>query len=489
MTVDGFAGVTPAVLTTSTDVSFTEKGLTLGANGKLNVTAGTMTTKDLATAAGSEIVLSGTGALTSEKVNDDLAALCVQDATIRLTGESRYTSAQWQKVTEQSNTIYLRDMFGASAGNALTLVASNSAAYISHAITFGLGVGPSGATACGTASFSFAGQSSGSVGPYAFVGYRANGNGELCISDQAVFANDSESYGYGLILGRSSSDPAAPAQGVLRVSGGRLLVLNNRVDQAPTGLGVGWGLDSDSGDTNCNVGTVYLSGGAITNSGTTAWTVIGAGAARGAVYQTGGIFAAVPTANSYSNNTVIGFRGGDGRYEISGGRYYGTANVIVGGMAKGDGPLPARYTTLTTDRKGTGVLKVTGGTFETTKDILVSHGGDGTVEIGAGGTLNAANLRLESETARLAFTIGEGDTCGKIVLSGSLTVAEGATIEVDVSNLVGNEKIPLVEAGDLSGVDIQRIVLKGDKKHNVAMMEIGNCLCVGRRCGMAIFVR
>ena len=489
LTVDGFAGGAPAVLTTSTDVSFAEHGLTLGANGKMNVTAGTMTTKALATAAGSEIVLFGTGALKSEKVNDDLAALCVQDATIRLTGESRYTSAQWQTVKEQSKTIYLRDMFGASAGNALTLVASNSAAYISHAITFGLGVGPSGATECGTASFSFAGQSSASVGPYAFVGYRANGNGELCISDQAVFANDSESSRYGLVLGRSSSDPAAPAQGVLRVSGGRLLVFNNQNNQALSGLGIGWGIDSDSGNTNCNVGTVYISGGAITNQGTTAWTAIGAGAARGAVYQTGGIFAAVPTTNSYSNNTVIGFRGGNGRYEISGGRYYGKENVIVGGMSKDDGPLPAKYTALTTDRKGTGVLKVTGGTFETTKDILVSHGGDGTVEIGAGGTLKAANLRLESATARLAFTIGEGDTCGKIVLSGSLTAAEGATIEVDVSNLVGDARVRLVEAADLSGLDLQTIALKGNTKNDVALVKAGNCLYVKRLRGMVIDFR
>ena len=34
-------------------------------------------------------------------------------------------------------------------------------------------------------------------------------------------------------------------------------------------------------------------------------------------------------------------------------------------MSKDDGPLPDKYTYLTTDRKGTGVLKVTGGTFET----------------------------------------------------------------------------------------------------------------------------
>ena len=487
LTVDGFAG-SAAVLTTSTDVSFSEHGLTLGANGKLSVTAGTVTTKDLTTVAGSEIVLSGTGALTSEKVNDDLAALCVQDATIWLTGESRYTSAQWQ--TDPANPKeYLRDMFGASVGNALTLVASNSAAYISHALTFGLGVGPSGATACGTVSFSFAGQSSGSVGPYAYVGYSANGNGELCISDQAVFANDvNSSLRYGLFVGRGDSDSATPAQGVLRVSGGRLLVFNNKSDQALSGLGIGWGINTDSGDTNCCVGTVYLSGGAITNQGTTAWTVIGAGAARGAVYQTGGIFAAVPSTNTYTNNTVIGFRGGNGRYEISGGNYYGKRNVIVGGMSKNDGPLPAKYTALTTDRKGTGVLKVTGGTFETLKDILVSHGGDGTVEIGSDGTLKAANLRLESNTAKLAFAPGS-DTSGKIVLSGTLEAAEGATIEVDASAFVGYEKVTLVEAADLSGFDPERVVVKGDGVGNFVVRKIGNRLYALRHRGMSIVFR
>ena len=490
LTVDGIAGGAPAVLTTSTDVSFAEKGLTLGANGQLNVTAGTVTTKDLTTVAGSEIVLSGAGALTSEKVNGDFETLCIQDATIRLTGESRYTSAQWRTVKDQSNkTIYLRDMFGASAGNTLSLVASNSAAYCSHAITFGLGVRPSGATAGGTASFSFVGQSSGSVGPYVYVGYAANGNGELCVSDQAVFANDAETMRYGLFLGHKVSNSTTPAQGVLRISGGRLLILNGQDDQSLSGFGIGFGINSNTGNTNCNVGIVYLSGGAITNKGVTAWTAIGAGAAKGAVYQTGGVFAAVPDATPYVNNTVIGFRGGNGRYEMSGGRYYGTENVIVGGMSKDDGPLPAKYTVLTTDRKGTGVLKVTGGTFETAKDVLVSHGGDGTVEIGSGGTLKAANLRLESATAKLLFTVGEGNTCGKIVLSGTLEAAPGALIEVDVSNLVGYAKVMLVDAANLSGFDVQRVVLKGDAKHDVVVKKAGNRLYVGRLRGFVVSFR
>ena len=489
LTVDGIGAYAPAVLTTSTDVSFAENGLTLGANGRLNVTAGTVTTKDLTTVAGSEIVLSGTGALTSEKENASMSTLCVQDATIRLTGESHYTSLQWEK-TGTSN--YQRDVFGASVGNTLTLVASNSAEYTSCALSFHLGARPGGATTGGMSRFSFTGQSRGSVGQYAYVGFGNSGKGELCISDQALFSNDAVSHSYGLILGRSSSSSTDPAQGVVRVSGGRLLVMNDQTGAALTGFGIGWGLDSDTGNTNFNVGAVYLSGGAITNSGTAAWTMIGGGSARGAVYQTGGIFAAVPKApGTYTptNNTVIGFRGGNGRYEISGGRYYGTQNVIVGGMSKDDGPLPGRYTSVTTDRKGTGVLKVTGGTFETEKDVLVSHGGDGMVEIGAAGTLKAANLRLESETAKLTFTVGEGDTCGKIVLSGALEAAPGATIEVDVSNLTGDARLTLVEAGDLSGFTANRVVLKGNARPDIVVRKVGNRLYVGRPHGLVISYR
>ena len=484
LTVDGFAGGAQAVLTTSTDVSFVEKGLTLGANGKLSVTAGTVTTKALTTKAGGEIALSGTGALTSERVSGSLTALGFQDATIRMTGESSFTSAQ----VAQFGETYLRDLFGASAGNTLSLEASGSAVYCSHALTFALGLKPSGAAAGGTSRFSFAGQSSGSVGHYAYVGYADNGNGELCIADQALFSNDANSSNYGLFLGYAATSQDAPATGVLRVSGGRLLVQNNQNNQALSGLNIGLGINSDSGNTNCNVGVVYLSGGAITNSGYAAWTVIGAGAAKGAVYQTGGVFAAVPDATPLVNNTVIGFRGGNGRYEISGGRYYGTQNVIVGGMAKNDGPLPAQYTVLETDRKGTGVLKVTGGTFETAKDVLVSHGGDGTVEIGAAGTLKAANLRLESETARLAFAPGS-DTSGKIVLSGALEIAEGAAIEVEVSNLVDEAKVTLVEAADMSGFNLGCVVLNGYKTDNVRVRKTANQLFVVRSVGMTIYVR
>ena len=493
LTVDGIGDNAPAVLTTSSDVSFAENGLALGANGKLNVTAGIVTTKDLTTVAGSEIVLSGTGKLTSEKINGSMTVLCVQDATIRLTGESRYNSAKNESVKVDETTTYLRDVFGASAGKMLTLVASDTAEHYSRALSFVLGVKPGGATNGGTSRFSFTGQSRGTVGQYAYVGYGVGGNGELCISDEALFSNGGSPHSYGLFLGRSGvSAPAFPAQGVLRISGGRLLVSNDQTSSALTGFGVGWGLDSDTGNTNYNVAAVYLSGGAITNSGTAAWTVIGAGAAKGAVYQTGGIFAAVsndPGLYTKTNNTVIGFRGGNGRYEISGGRYYGTQNVIVGGMSKDDGPLPDKYTYLTTDRKGTGVLKVTGGTFETKKDILVSHGGDGTVEIGSSGTLKAANLRLESETAKLVFAIGEGNTCGKIVLSGELVAVPGAAIEVDVSNLAGNTKISLVEAGNLSGLDVQHIVLKGNAKQDVAVRKVGNRLYVGRIRGAVIRIR
>ena len=489
VTVDGFAGGRPAVLETSTDVSFVDNELVLGPHGQLVVTAGTATTKDLTTEAGSEIILSGTGVLVSEKVNGDETAPSVLDATIRLAGYSTFTSAVSQSVTVESKTTYLRDLFGASLGNTLSMEVSGNARYVSRALSFGVGIKPKSAETGGMSRFTFAGQSSGSVGPYAYVGYYAGGNGELCIADQAVFSTDAGGMRYGLFAGSKSSDSTTPANGVVRVSGGRLLIVNNVSNQAPTGFGIGWGIDYDSGNTNCNVGTVYLSGGAITNSGPAAWTVIGAGAAKGSVYQTGGIFAAVPTANGYSNNTVIGFRGGNGRYEISGGRYYGTENVIVGGMAKADGPLPDLYTALSTDRKGVGVLKVTGGTFETAKDVLVSHGGDGTVEIGAGGLLKAANLRLESSTAKLAFAVGEGDTCGKIVLSGSLTAAEGATVEVDVSNLDGVDKISLVEAAELSGIDMQRVVITGDAKGNAAVRIRGGRLIVCRNNPFVVIFR
>lgn len=491
LTVDGFAGCEPAELTTSADVSFVEKGLTLGANGLLKVTAGTAMTKDLTTASGSEIVVSGTGALTSVRASGSMSAVGVLDATIRLSDNASYMSATSQtvKASGSSSVTYLRDLFGASAGKTLVLEADGHASYCSHALTFGLGLRPSGATYGGLSRFSFAGQSQATVGSYAYVGYAANGRGELCLADQATFSTDANVEQYGLFFGSAATDPTQPAMGVLRMSGGHLDVMTNQRGQAPTGLGIGWGMDSDCGDVNCNVGEVWLSGGAITNTGTTAWTAIGVGAGKGAVYQTGGEFAALPNEKSYTNNTVLGFRGGCGRYEISGGRYYGTANVIVGGMAKEDGPLPAKYTYLTTDRKGTGLLKVTGGTFETTKDVLVSHGGDGMVEIGAGGVLKAANLRLESATAKLAFAIGAGDTCGKIVLSGTLEAAAGAAIEVDVSNLIGYEKVTLLETGDLSGFDPQRVVVCGDTAGDVKVRKIGNRLVVGRSRGLMLIFR
>ena len=89
----------------------------------------------------------------------------------------------------------------------------------------------------------------------------------------------------------------------------------------------------------------------------------------------------------------------------------------------------------------------------------------------------------------MTFTIGVGNTCGMINLSGTLEAAMGATIEVDVSNLTYDATVQLVEACDLSGFNADRVALKGDTKH-CAVKKIGNGLYVKRsRPGMTITIR
>ena len=100
-----------------------------------------------------------------------------------------------------------------------------------------------------------------------------------------------------------------------------------------------------------------------------------------------------------------------------------------------------------------------------------------------------ANDGKWSSAAKLTFAIGEDNTCGNIVLSGALEAATGATIEVDVSNFAGDAKVLLVEAGDLSGFDVQRVVLKGDAKPDVVVKKVGNRLYVRRIRGMVVSFR
>lgn len=320
----------------------------------------------------------------------------------------------------------------------------------------------------------------------------ANGDGttgELSIADHA-YADST--YYLTHVGGSDATSASTPAYGVLRVSGGAYSHRPSNNSSAERFFGVGVGFKTDSGEA-ANIGHVYLSGGAITNASKAA-LVIGGGAGQGFVHQTGGLFRAWPTQESLV--TIIGFRGGEGSYEMSGetSRYEGRYDVYVGGCPTQ--VIARTYANLPTDRPGTGVLRIDGGSFSTDADLWVSREGRGTVEIGSAGTLSVRNLLLTNSVdgvdhttkyvSTLAFKPTTGSGC--VTVSGALTQAADAVISVDASALDPSVKrLTLMTFGSVNGT--LKPTLVGGNPDEVGLKVCPDRLVLRRLCGTVLFVR
>ncbi len=130
---------------------------------------------------------------------------------------------------------------------------------------------------------------------------------------------------------------------------------------------------------------------------------------------------------------------------------------------------PAMFTTPVTHHCAKGLLRVAGGSFATEGTLWLSQDGEGTLEVGPGGTVTAANVTLTNTpaaltgsadlAAKIRFTFGPQGV-GTLATAGALTIGPGATLEVDSSALEAHRIFPLISFGSCEG-DFASITVTG----------------------------
>jgi len=307
--------------------------------------------------------------------------------------------------------------FGSGAQGFLT-VSDNAVATIGEALQIG-GVGTGVVTIAG-------GVCTNLFGPD--LGCGAGGEGILNVYGGRFTVP----YGYGINVGIKGG-----ARGTLNITNG---VIETDGWQGHHGLTVG--------KAGANVlgayGVANISGGAITNNGQ-----LGVGvclpdnsSATGVVYQSGGIY------RQTTFPSTLGWNGGMGTYNMSGGTFRSDGIFCVGGIPTDF----YSYSVGAATNLGVGVLNIQGGTFSVSNTLWVGAAGAGTVTIGSNAVCGVANLVLTNSTqSTLRFELGAAGS-GALAVSGALSVYPGARLEVDSTAYSGSDVwIKLAECATRAG--------------------------------------
>ncbi len=302
--------------------------------------------------------------------------------------------------------------------------------------------------------------------PYSLcVGYR-DGYGEvnlesgnLVIGNHGVFiATEKKSNNE-----QREDEKASDVVGVFNISGGKCNCYAWGWHYMPSiqGFVVGNGLVAKSKNSKFD-GTLNLTGGELeVNVGA---TVIGGGLAVGTVNQSGGKFThkasgsedktidGVVTTVYVHFPLVIGFEGGKGTYNLSGGTAKTTKTMFVGGAEEADLQYYQKFSNNYTASGGDGKLNISGGTFTSEATIFVGADGNGTIALEGNGLLETQNLVLSNNvTSTLKFTFNESST-GKLKVSGELAITDGAKLIVDLSAFKGTSTfLSLAEVASFDG--------------------------------------
>ena len=283
-----------------------------------------------------------------------------------------------------------------------------------------------------------------------------NGYGELNVSAGLV-----QGRGRGLKLGEHgiTARPLLFPTGVVTVTGGRVLNSHNtNGDNTMHGLVVGAGNCSSLTSPGLFRGILNVQGGSVTNLGH--YFGVGIGVGEGDVTQTGGTIHHKPSSG---HQMIVGAWGGTGRYVVSNGMTTATSDVYVGGITTNlltHKPVTLYTVCPVTNHCAKGLLRVAGGSFATEGTLWLSQDGEGTLEVGPGGTVTAANVTLTNTPAALTggadlaakvrFAFGPQGV-GTLTTPGALTIGPGATLEVDSSALETHGIFPLISFGTCEG--------------------------------------
>ncbi len=178
--------------------------------------------------------------------------------------------------------------------------------------------------------------------------------------------------------------------------------------------------------------------------------LVGTGAnGHGVVRQTGGQANVVTDTKSETSTTrgevAIGVFGGTGRYELADGVFTTAHNVFIGGALTNDlRRYHKNYTTLDKHHDARGTLAISGGSFNTTTNIVLGRDGTGWIELSGTGTVSAASIVVSHTEGQAAsgirFTADATGRCGRIAPATKLAFLPGAVVTVDVAALAAQPR-------------------------------------------------
>ena len=429
-----------------------QHGVTVQRGGRLEMTGGTLTlARDKYNEGngmlldGGEIDLSGNATLIAQRTG-----LRLGPGTFRMSGSSRVL--QHADNPDAVSQIRLRG----AAGKETTLTVEDSASIsrIEGAkVNFYIGDNIAGSRAVLNWNTSSKLEVSGTVA----VGF-LKGYGELNISGGQVIGGKE---GPRVAQGTTNPDSNAGCfpTGVVNITGGSLRNANGSNNESTFhGLIIGAGSCVKLSNPGFYRGTINLYNGAVTNS--SEYFGIGIGYAEGDLNQ----YAGEVIHSGNQNEFVIGAWGGKGSMIMEGGRAWSKSAVYIGGATTNNLYYKRwnLYTRCPVDNHcATGLLRVANASFGTPNTIWVSQDGQGTLEIGPHGAVEADSVILTNTVAsltggtdlaaRLAFTIDESGA-GALTVTNKLTIGQGVTLDVDATGLNGKGGFfPLIRYGESEG--------------------------------------
>ncbi len=194
--------------------------------------------------------------------------------------------------------------------------------------------------------------------------------------------------------------------------------------------------------------------------------LVGSGAnGHGLVRQTGGLAAVVEntTEEEYTEThdkhvvrgeVAVGVFGGTGRYELEDGVFNTAHNVFIGGALTNDlRRYHKNYATLDKYHDAQGTLAISGGSFNTTTNIVLGRDGMGWIELSGTGMVSAASIIVSHTDGQAAsgirFTADAARRCGRIAPATKLVFQPGAVVTVDVTEMAAQAQPRRIVVWDL----------------------------------------
>ena len=364
-----------------------------------------------------------------------------------------------------------------------------------------------------------------SKNPYGiFVGY-VRGYGEMSVTNAYIRIGN-----YGLHVGVADTSKSAPlaATGVVNHVSGYVNITgsgapgNSRLYGTVIGGADNYDVQTVPADQIRNKGTYNLQGGTLETRG---YLIIGSGPSEGAFCQSGGTMKQTSSITSSENTnhlyrtaadparamkfdypTLIGFQGGKGLYEITGGSATFDNSVFVAtcffdedmpwGITKaGKEQKPAATAfpyDLTTGTEG--CLRVRGGSVSIPDDCTVGKGGAGTIEmVGTAGALTVGTLVLTNKTQATVRFVYDAANSQNGVSSIAVTdrlVIDGATLEVDLGSGNAKRRVKLfdVDPSKIEG-EFGSVVFTGEGKEQANIVVGTDGLYARVPSGIILIVR